>query len=169
VTLSFERVHLPDDERAVVDFLTASTWPFHGTARLSPELAADIPVDDDELQSFWITLDDSPVGLIRLLDLGDLEDGSPLFDLRLAERHRGRGIGARAVDWLTAYLFTEFPELHRIEATTRHDNLPMQAVFASCGYRLEGRLVEAWTSTDGSRYDTLLYAILRREFVARSA
>ena len=168
MTLSFGRVHLPDDERAVVEFLTASTWPFHGSARLTPDAAADVAVDNLDVQSFWIMLDDARIGLIRLLDLGDLDDGSPLFDLRLAEGHRGRGIGARAVEWLTAHLFTEFPELHRIEATTRHDNLPMQAVFARCGYRLEGRLVEAWTSADGNRYDTLLYAMLRREFVARS-
>jgi hypothetical protein len=44
----------------------------------------------------------------------------------------------------------------------------MQAVFARCGYRQEGRMVEAWKNADGSRSDTLLYAILRQEFTARS-
>ncbi len=52
----------------------------------------------------------------------------------------------------------------RIEATTRHDNTAMQKVFDRCGYRQEGRLVEAWVSADGSRFDTLIYAILRREW-----
>ena len=68
------------------------------------------------------------------------------------------------MDWLTAYLFTTYPGLHRIEATTRADNAAMQAVLVRCGYRLEGTMVEAWKQADGTRFDSLTYAILRREF-----
>jgi RimJ/RimL family protein N-acetyltransferase len=39
-------------------------------------------------------------------------------------------------------------------------------VFARCGYRLEGTMVEAWKQADGTRYDSLTYAILRRECTA---
>ncbi|MFE6907823.1 hypothetical protein [Streptomyces erythrochromogenes] len=45
-------------------------------------------------------------GLVRLMDLGD---GTPVFDLRIRTRNRGRGIGGRAPARLTAYLFAEFP------------------------------------------------------------
>jgi len=69
-----------------------------------------------------------------------------------------------AVRWLTSHLFNTYPPLARIEATTRHDNAAMQMVFDRCGYRQEGRLVEAWVSADGARSDTLIYAILRREW-----
>ena len=55
--------------------------------------------------------------------------------------------------------------LHRIEATTRHDNLAMQAAFAHCGYRLEGRMIEGWSNAKGTRSDTLTYATLRREWL----
>ena len=34
---------------------------------------------------------------------------------------------------------------------------------AHCRYRQEGRMVEARTNADGSRHDTLVYGILRRE------
>ena len=73
------------------------------------------------------------------------------------------GIGTMTVRWLTSHLFSTYPLLTRIEATTRHDNAAMQMVFDRCGYRQEGRLVEAWVSADGARSDTLIYAILRRE------
>ena len=68
--------------------------------------------------------------------------------------------------WLTDHLFSTYLELDRIEATTRHDNLAMQRVFDHCGYRLEGRTLEAWANADGTRSDTLAYAILRREWQA---
>lgn len=154
---------LPADAAAVVQFLTSSEWPFHGTSELTAEQAAAIAIMDDETASFWVRRADVPIGLIRVFDLSDLADGSPLFDIRLTGDERGRGVGPVAVGWLTNHLFTEHPELMRIEATTRHDNTAMQVVFDRCGFRQEGRLVEAWVSADGGRFDTLIYAILRRE------
>lgn len=163
MALRFDPVRLPDDGDELVAFLTANAWPFHGTAALTPAAAAEVTVVSDDVASFWICDGDETVGLVRLLDLTDLADGSPLFDLRIANAHRGRGIGRQAVEWLTGHLFGTYPELHRIEATTRDDNAAMQAVFARCGWRLEGRFVEAWKNADGTRNDALVYAILRRE------
>lgn len=165
MAVRFESLNWPGDEAAVIDFLVGSDWPFHSVSRLSPEDAARVQVAADEVSSFWIREDGAAIGLIRLMDLTDLDDGSPLFDLRIAEGHRGRGLGRRAVEWLTDHLFTTCPPLHRIEATTRHDNIAMQAVFDRCGYRLEGRLVEAWRNADGTRSDALAYAILRTEYL----
>jgi RimJ/RimL family protein N-acetyltransferase len=167
--LVVEPLAWPADADIVVEFLIAHEWPFHGEPRLSAEAAAGVRVAADDIASFWIRDGDRTVGLIRLFDLDDLDDGSPMFDLRIATPQRGRGIGRFAVDWLTAHLFTTYPGLHRIEATTRADNAAMQVVFARCGYRQEGRMLEAWKNADGSRSDTLTYAILRREFTARIA
>jgi RimJ/RimL family protein N-acetyltransferase len=164
VVVRFEPLTWPGDEAAVVDFLVASEWPFHPTPLLSPEQAARVCVSADDVASIWILDDGAAMGLIRLMDLTDLDDGSPLFDLRIAEGHRGRGVGGLAVSWLTDHLFTTYPQLHRIEATTRDDNVSMQAVFDRCGYRQEGRFVEAWLNGDDSRSDALSYAILRREW-----
>ena len=164
VNVTFEPVQWPDDADAVVRFLTSSKWPHHGTSELTAEQAASITIVDEETASFWVRDADLPIGLIRVFDLSDLAVGSPLFDLRLADTYRGRGIGPVAVRWLTSHLFAEHPELMRIEATTRHDNTAMQQVLDRCGYREEGRLVEAWVNADGGRFDTLIYAILRREW-----
>jgi RimJ/RimL family protein N-acetyltransferase len=68
------------------------------------------------------------------------------------------------VNWLSDYLFVEYPALHRIEATTRSDNVAMITILERCGYHHEGLLREAWKSRDGSRHDTMLYGLLRREW-----
>jgi hypothetical protein len=70
---------------------------------------------------------------------------------------------------MTDHLFSTYPELNRIEATTRHDNAAMQRVFERCRYRLEVRMLDAWTNADDTRSDTVTYAILRREWQADCA
>ena len=164
MALSFAPVDWPTDAEVVIDFLVGNEWPFHGTARLTRQQAATVAVSNEDVTSFWVRSEGHTVGLLRAFDLSDLASGSPLIDIRIVEDQRGKGIGTASVRWLTSHLLETYPELHRIEATTRHDNLAMQAAFATCGYREEGRLIEAWVSADGTRSDTLIFAILRREW-----
>lgn len=161
--LTFERVTTAE-AGAIVAFLSGSDWPFHGAYRLSVAEAEAISISNTETRSFWIRSAGAAVGLVRLLDLDDIDDGSPLFDLRIASGHRGQGFGTAAVTWLSNYLFVEYPVLHRIEAATRSDNAAMIAVLDRCGYHHEGLLREAWKGRDGSRHDTMLYGLLRREW-----
>jgi RimJ/RimL family protein N-acetyltransferase len=169
VAVNLTYVRVADEEHpAVVAFLCADEWPFHGLPHLSVEAAHDVVVSDAETESFWIRSDGEEVGLVRLLDLADLDDGSPLFDIRIAAAHRGRGVGTAAVHWLSAHLFGNHPMLHRIEATTRGDNGAMQTVFDRCGYRQEGVLREAWRSANGDRHDTLIYGLLRHEWLTQT-
>lgn len=163
----FEPVVWPDDAVAAVEFLASNEWPYHGRPNLSRDQAAEVRLVGDDIVSFWVKAGSEAIGLIRVFDLEDLEVGSPLLDIRIAAARRGHGVGTAAVSWVADHLFTTYGELHRIEATTRHDNVPMQRVFARCGFRLEGRMLEAWTNADGSRADTWTYAILRREWSAR--
>lgn len=159
----FDRV-VAVDVNAVVAFLCGSDWPFHMVSRLSVGQAEAMSISDAKTDSFWIRDAGVAVGLVRLLDLDDIEDGSPLFDLRIAEGHRGRGLGVAAVKWLSDHLFIEFPALHRIEATTRSDNAAMISILDRSGYRREGVLREAWKSENGLRHDTMVYGLLRREW-----
>ena len=160
----FIPVQFPEDHEAVIDFLTSNEWPFHGTSRLDRIQATNIQIAGPDTASCWVEADGDRVGLVRAFDLDDLLDGSPLIDVRIATEHRNRGMGRIAVDSLTDHLFESQPVLHRIEATTRHDNQPMKAVLHKCGYRQEGRLVQAWRSSNGERFDTLVFAILRSEW-----
>lgn len=163
---SFVPLVWPAHADAVVSFLSSNVWPYHWQPTLTEEQAANVKLVGDDIESFWVEAGDETIGLIRVFDLDDIATGSPLLDIRIAQAHRGRGVGTAAVSWIVDHLFSSYNELHRIEATTRHDNRAMQRVFERCGFRLEGRLLEAWANADGSRADTWIFAILRREWSA---
>jgi RimJ/RimL family protein N-acetyltransferase len=165
--LTFRRF-AADDADALVGFLTGEPWPFHATAVVSEELTrrriGDGYFDGADARSFWIVEGDETVGLVTL---DDLADASPMFDLRIRARYRRRGFGTQAVRWLTGYLFTEFPDILRIEANTRKDNLAMRHTFLSCGYVKESYYRDAWPSVaEGIVHDSVGYAILRRDWVS---
>ena len=150
---------------AVVEFLTASDWPFHPEARLDADgvrrRAADGSFDPGEDRECWWALRGGErVGLAVIFDLAD---PTPMFDLRIAGSARGRGYGTETVRWLTARVFTSRPATMRVEATTRADNWPMRAVFARCGYAKEAHYRQAWTGAD-STHDAVGYAILRADW-----
>jgi RimJ/RimL family protein N-acetyltransferase len=150
---------------SLADFLARDTWPFHVSATVSREevraWVADGLFDGEETRTFWITVHGEAAGLIRLMDLGD---GTPLFDLRIASGHRGRGLGPLALAWLTRYVFTEFPEVQRLEGTTRQDNAAMRGTFRKGGYVKEAHYRDGWPGAGGRRYDAVGYAILRRDW-----
>ncbi|MGW7435296.1 GNAT family N-acetyltransferase [Streptomyces sp. NPDC054849] len=164
------RRFIPSEADALVDFLTGDRWPFHGAAVVDPDQAqrwvADGRYSGDGNRAFWITTGDDTLGLIRLMDVGD---ETPVFDLRIGSRYRGRGVGARALTWLTRYLFTEFPLIRRIEGTTRQDNVAMRRTFQRCGYVKEAHYRDGWPGTDGTVHDAVGYAILRRDWLAGTA
>ena len=159
--VEFRPVELPHDHDALVAFLGNDEWPFHGHRLLSPTDIAAMDFSSPDVASFWIVEDQQMLGLVRLLELGDIGAGAPRFDLRIASRARGRGIGTRGTRWIVDHLFTTYPELHRIEADTRHDNTAMQRVLSHAGFTHEGRLRESWPSDEGPWFDTMVYGILR--------
>ena len=155
------------DSAALVELLSGDEWPFHGTSRPSREtvegwLAAG-SFTGSEVRSFWIREGEATAGVVALRDLGD---PTPVFDLRLRTAYRGRGIGTAAVRWLTDHLFTEFPEILRIEGHTRRDNLAMQRAFERSGYVREAHHRQAWPSSDGSVHDSFGYAVIRQDWLS---
>jgi RimJ/RimL family protein N-acetyltransferase len=162
--LVFAEIDPEQDAQAAAQFLSRHTWPFHKRSTLTLDEARQIKLGpSDQVRSFWIKENDSAVGIVRVFDLKDADDGSVLFDLRIAEGCRGRGIGRASVAWIVEMLFTEYPSLHRIEATTRFDNHAMRRVLESNKFVLEGRLRQTWSSEDGTRHDTALYGRLRSD------
>lgn len=146
------------DVDPVVAFLTSEEWPFHVVPKPSPDdIRSQFAAGAFE-QAFWI-VDGGRLGLVRLMDI---DDGTPLFDLRVATSARRRGVGTAAVRWLTGHIFTNY-ETDRIEGTTRDDNRAMHQVFTRTGYVKEAHYREAWPSTPGT-HDAIGYAILRRDW-----
>lgn len=172
--LKFSMVDTLHDRDALASWLAGQEWPFHANRRLTPEQVHAF-IDEGvfgapESALFWIsTGEDQKVGLLRVFDLDEEGEDAPRFDLRISEAYRNKKIGREAVRWMTDYLFRNWPSLQRIEGTTRHDNFAMQRVFLSSGFVKEGHLRGAWQSADGSRHDTLLYAIIRRDWLSGSS
>jgi RimJ/RimL family protein N-acetyltransferase len=132
-----------------------------GAGQIRQRVAAG-DYDNNRTRAFWIGTDTgTEAGLIRLFDMGD---DTPLFELRIRAAYRGMGLGSVALRWLTGYLFTEFPQVRRIEGTTRQDNRAMRRTFTRCGYVKEAHWRQAWAGRDGTRYDAIGYAILRGDW-----
>lgn len=162
--LEFVEIDPACDTDAAAEFLAQHSWPFHARSTLTLEEARKVRLGPrEETRAFWICEDRAYAGMVRVFDLEDAAHGSVLFDLRIAEDFRGRGIGRAAIAWLIGKLFTEYPLLHRIEANTRIDNHAMRRALEANNFVLEGQLRQTWRSQDGTRYDTALYGRLRSD------
>lgn len=171
MNLTFEPLKLPADHETLVAFLQNNPWPFHVNSAVTAEKAATMINDSlftgTNHESFWIRGDSgNPLGLIRLIDLDDIDDGYPLFDLRISANARSKGVGKAAVHWLTKYLFEKHPHLERIAGTTRADNKAMRKTFRACGYVKEGHYRKDWGTASGELYDTVKYTILREDWLS---
>lgn len=145
------------ENEELLDLLCSNSWPFHSKTKLDPastNSAIEKGYYSDGRETFWIVENEQKVGLI-IID--DIEDTIPLFDLRLTEEARGKGIGQKSLSWLKNYLYGEKEKI-RIEGYTRADNLAMRKCFTKAGFVKEGYLRNAWENEDGSISDTVLYA-----------
>ncbi|MFI1714932.1 GNAT family N-acetyltransferase [Streptomyces sp. NPDC053513] len=166
--ITYERFESTDAEE-LVGFLSGDTWPFHGSDVVDRDEVRqwirEGRYDNQDNRTFWIVTAGERTGLVRLMDLCD---DTPLFDLRIRSEHRGRGLGGQALTWLTGYVFTEFPQVQRIEGTTRQDNVAMRRAFRKCGYVKEAHYRDAWPAAHGKVRDAVGYAILRRDWLSGS-
>lgn len=162
--LRFDPV-VTSDAALLGKFLAESDWPFH----LEPSVDANGVRGRLEAghffgqgsRSFWIRADDEkPLGLARVFDL---EDSTPLIDLRIAAFARGQGVGTLSLRGLATWVFSEYPETGRLGGYTRHDNLAMRRVFEKCGFLLEAQHRRAWRVPGALPVDAVGYAILREE------
>jgi len=150
-------------------FLAAESWPFHAGGPVNREQVAgkvaDGYYDSASVRTHWILVGGRRCGFVKAFDL---DDGTPLFDLRIAAAYRGRGVGTAAVAWLIRYLFKLLPDIGRIEATTRADNVAMRAVLRASGFVKEAHYRQAWPDSQGFLHDAIGYAILRRDWISGS-
>jgi len=165
MNISFIPVGQEADE--LVEFLTAERWPYHGTenpaASIIREAFANGAYHHEHTRTFWIVESEggTKVGLIRLFDVAD---PNVSFDLRILTGFRGRGIGRLALEWIASYVFTEFPDVIRVEGHTRVDNAPMRALFEKCNrFVLEAYHRKSWRQS-GQLYDTVTYAVIREDW-----
>jgi RimJ/RimL family protein N-acetyltransferase len=156
-----------DDEiDTLVEFLTSNTWEFFGDPNPSAEKIRKDYINKiyngESSKTFWITLDhDIKAGIIRIYDL---EDSTPVFDIRISSEYKGMGVGTITVNWLIDYIFDNFSDKDRIEANTRQDNYAMRSVFHKCGFVKEAHYRKAWRSKECKIYDAIGYGFIKDDW-----
>ena len=162
----------PSDPRhiaSLVEFLCGAAWPFHVQVRHTAEsVAANVAVGaylGPDNEGHWICEGATRVGLVVLQEL---EDPTPVFDLRLDEVTRGRGVGRAALGLIAREVFTRHDK-HRFEGHTRADNLAMRRCFERSGWTQEAHYRQAWPDRSGAWHDATAYALLRSEWAGGEA
>ncbi|NLS10911.1 GNAT family N-acetyltransferase [Nesterenkonia sp. MY13] len=178
---SLQFVHLKpendDDAAALVEFLSTNHYPFHMRSRPSadqirenladgdygynPEHYGTEAAEDTDHRGWWVFAGDVRLG-IAILE--DLTDAAPLFDLRLAEEHRGKGWGVPVLRALTSLVFETYPEVDRFEGQTREDNLAMRKVFLRAGFIKEAHYRRGWPVEGAEPVASVAYGILRQDW-----
>ena len=158
------------DRDALVAFLSTEEFPFHVRRTISTDDAASA-VDagsfrDDDHDTSWLV--HAEFGRIGIVRLEDLQDPVPLFDLRIAGRFRGRGLGVPALRAVTDHVFRTRPAVTRFEGQTREDNAAMRRVFVRSGWVKEAHYREAWPVEGAAPVASVAYGILRRDWATGS-
>jgi RimJ/RimL family protein N-acetyltransferase len=154
------------DRDELVAFMTSNTFPFHVRSAPTREQIVQAIDDgayrDDDNESFWI--DHSEHGRLGFFRFEDLSEDTPLFDLRLGEQWRGRGLAGEILAAATERVFTTMPDVNRFEGQTREDNVTMRRVFLRAGWVQEAYYREGWP-VEGSRpVASVAYSVLRRDW-----
>ena len=153
------------DADAVAAFLSSNRFPFHvNPAPTEAEARSRVAAGhfwSEEAQGYWIRNGAEDIGLAVLEDLAD---ENPVFDLRLADSHRGQGFGVPVVRALCRLVFTEMPGVVRFEGQTREDNVAMRKTFQRAGFVKEAHYRQGWPMPDGTRVASVAYAILRTDW-----
>ncbi|GAA5229576.1 GNAT family N-acetyltransferase [Arthrobacter cryoconiti] len=156
----------PADTEDLIDFLTSNRFPFHVQA--APQ-ANDVRMKIEggrfwnaDTQGYWVLQDGHRIGMAALEDLQ--EDDSPLFDLRLDEAQRGKGLGVQVLRALCDMVFDTMPDTLRFEGQTREDNIAMRKTFLRAGFLKEAHYRLAWPTSCGGRVASIAYSILRQDW-----
>ncbi|MBV6457881.1 MAG: hypothetical protein HONBIEJF_01001 [Fimbriimonadaceae bacterium] len=98
--------------------------------------------------------------------VGDPETANTEVGLWIHASHAGKGLGKKVLRAMLEWGFTEWG-WYRIVWKCDSDNLASAAVARSCGLVEEGRFRQDRIKPDGTRIDTLVFAILAHEWRIR--
>lgn len=102
------------------------------------------------------------VGGIGLKPLKDVEARTIELGYWLGREHWGRGYAREAVTAFTAWAFSTFPDLLRVEASVYEGNSASEAVLKKAGFQFEGMRRKAiWKH--GKSLGMMNYGLLRDE------
>ncbi len=105
--------------------------------------------EDPATRLLIVQCDGEDIGQIRL----DIDDAVGRVSIAIAEQHRGRGVGVRALRTVQAGLRDDM-QVNRLRARVASDNRVSRSAFTSCGFTTVGEsngfLVYEWLQVTGS-------------------
>lgn len=165
--ITFAEIGLGENQE-LAEWLSGDTWdnftnPFIPYDSAMKWIEQGVFHGNDK-KSFWTISSGERVGLLQLKDL---LDNTAMFDIRINTKYRRCGVGRHALRWLTKYTFENYPDIVRIEANTRADNVGMRRVLRACGYVKEAHYRDAWHTAEepGVLMDGVAYSVLRRDWL----
>lgn len=160
-----------DQKDILKEILQKESWPFHSGGNLTDE-QFDRRIENNHYtkigqKTFLILHENQTIGFVRIFDLGaDTNDAeTPLFDIRLKESERQKGFGKQSVNWLIQFVFENYPNKNRFEATTRQDNKAMRKVLEQCRFVKEAHYRQSWPTQDpNKKLAAIGYGLLRQDW-----
>ena len=167
--LNFKQFSKEQDSKDMISFLVSQNWPYHSNKKETEETVEEKVnlnhFNSKEIQTFWILSEHKKIGFVRIFDIENDDESSPLFDIRIKEEFQGKGYGTKSVFWTVNHVFSTYEQIKRIEATTREDNISMQKVLEKVGFKQEARYRKAWKIEENNYVDSLGFALLKEEFL----
>ena len=120
------------------------TWANDRTVRDKSFSIESIPYEDhvkwfkrmmesDSVLQFIMVSDDLPIGQIRLNVDNDVAE----IGYSIAKEHRGKGYGHRILQLLVDILVEQHPEITKLVAKVKPDNVASNKLFQSEGYEMQ--------------------------------
>lgn len=157
-----------EEQEPLIQFLTTNVWPYHVNTHPGRELIEKAieegGYESDAVKTFWVMGDEGEkLGVVQIYDI---QDEIPVFDLRIAENQREKGYGLRALKLVTEYVFSLDDPKIRLEGHTRQDNIAMRKTFERVGFVKEAHFRKAWyVPKENEYYDAITYGITREDFM----
>lgn len=156
-----------EEQEPLIQFLTSSVWPYHVNTHPGKELIEKAieegGYESDDVKTFWAENDEGEkIGMVQLYDL---QDEIPIFDLRIAEKYREKGYGFQTLKLIAEYVFNlENPKI-RLEGHTRQDNIAMRKTFERVGFVKEAHFRKAWyVPKENEYFDAITYGMTREDY-----
>ncbi len=148
------------DER-VTKFL--SWQPYNNIEDVSCFLTQQINEYSKNTFYHWvIEIENKPIGSISIINL-DEKNNSCEIGYCIGYNYWNKGITSEALYAVMNFLFNEV-DIYRIVAKHDVENIASGEVMQKCNMTLEGKLREHYLRHDGTRSDSLIYSILKKEF-----
>jgi len=148
------------NDNRVTKFL--SWQPYENINQLEDFISSRVDIYSDDVYDWVIEFENHVIGSISAIrDDGQNENCE--IGYCIGYDYQKKGIASEALTAVLNYLFTEVG-YHRIFAKHDIENSASGKVMQKCDMIYEGKLREYYLRHDGTRSDSLIYAILKSDF-----